>query len=66
MLSRLSAVVQDVFVVAPGILKGIGKDGHSVKGSLVVDAIGEGKYGGSEPRGVEGDGAEGIAEDVNN
>jgi len=38
MLARLSAVVQDVCVVATGILKGIGKDGHSVEGFLFVDA----------------------------
>ncbi|HEV3436887.1 MAG TPA: hypothetical protein VG122_05990 [Gemmata sp.] len=64
MLARLSAVVQDVGIVATDILKGIGKDGHSVEGSLFVDASCKSNNGGSEPRVVDGDGAEGVAENV--
>ncbi|HEV3440275.1 MAG TPA: hypothetical protein VG122_23175 [Gemmata sp.] len=64
MLARLSAVVQDIFVVTLCVLKGIGQDGHSVKGFLGVDAVGERNDCGSEPGGVEGDGAEWVAEDV--
>ena len=64
MLARLSAMVQDVFVVTSGVLKGITKDRHSVKGFLFVDASGERMDCGREPRLVEGDGAEWVAEDV--
>jgi len=32
-------MVQDVFVVTTGLLKGISKDGHSVKGFLFEDAL---------------------------
>ena len=60
MLARLSAVAQDFFVVATGILKGIGKDGHAVKGFFFIDAFSKSKDGGSEPRGVDCDGVEGI------
>ena len=63
MLAWLSAVVQHFFVVATGILKGIGEDGHSVKGFIGVDASGKGKDGRCEPGAVEGDRAEGVADD---
>jgi hypothetical protein len=58
MLARLSAVVEDVVVIATSILQRIGKDGHSVKGFLDVDAVGERNDCGSEQEGVECDGAE--------
>ncbi len=60
----LSAVAEDVLVVAPGILKGIGQNGHAVEGTLGVDSAGEGNDGGREPNWVKGDGAEGVAEDI--
>ena len=62
-----SAVVQDVFVVAAGILKGIGEDWEAVKGTVDVDAFGEAENSGGEPRGVNDDGAEGErAKDISN
>src|SRR4051812_43248989 len=64
MLTRLTAVVEDVFVVATGVLKCIGEDRHPVKGTLLVDVFGKSDDGGSQPRRVDGDGAEGVAEDV--
>jgi hypothetical protein len=39
--ARLSAVVQHILVLAPGVLKGIGKDRQAVKGTVGVDAFGE-------------------------
>ena len=62
--TRLSAVVQDVLVLAPSILKGISKDWETIKGTLGVDAFGERENGGGEPGGIEGDGAEGVAYDA--
>jgi hypothetical protein len=44
MWARGAQVVQDVFIVATNILKGIGEDGHSVEGFLRVNAIGKGKH----------------------
>jgi hypothetical protein len=64
MLPRLAAVVQEVFVVAPGVLESVGEDGHAVEGTLGVDAIGEGEDGWREPGGVEVDGAERVSEKV--
>ena len=60
MLTRLSAVVQDIVVVATGVLKGFGKDRHSVEGFLGVDARGEDEDVGRKPGGVDGDGAEQV------
>ena len=64
MLARLTAMVQDVGVGAATFFKGVGKDRHSVKCFFIVDRLGEVLNGGGEPDGVEGDGAEGVAEDV--
>ncbi len=64
MLPRPAAVVQDVFVVAAGVLKGVGEDGHVVEGTIGVDAIGEGEDGWREPGGGDGDGTEGVAENL--
>ena len=66
MLTRLSAVVQDVFVVAPGVLQCISEDRHSVECSFGVDTTGKSKNGRCEPGGIESDRAEGDAEDVTN
>jgi hypothetical protein len=45
MLAGLSKVVQNLIVVAPGVLKGVGQDGKAVEGFLVVGALGEGENG---------------------
>jgi hypothetical protein len=36
--NHIAAVVQDVVVIAPGVLKGVGQDRESVKGPFIVDA----------------------------
>jgi hypothetical protein len=59
-----AAMAEDVRVVAAGVLQGIGEDGKSVEGAIVVDTTSERDNGGSEPGGVGGDGAEGIAHDA--
>ena len=64
--TRSSAVVENIGVFAPGILESVGEDRKAVEGSIGVDAFGEGKDGRGEPGWVEGDGAEGVAEDVPN
>jgi hypothetical protein len=60
----LAAVIQNILVVATGILEGIGKDRHTFKGFLSEDATGKGKDAGRKPRGDDSDGAEGVAEDA--
>jgi hypothetical protein len=62
--ARLPAVVQDVGVVASGVLERIGQDRHPVECSLSVDAFSQSDGGFGTPRSFNGDGAEGIAEDV--
>src|SRR5262249_21263206 len=64
MLARLSAVVQDVGIVAAGIFEGVGEDGQAVEGSVVVDRLGQGDDVRCSAGGVESDRAEGVAEDV--
>src|SRR4051794_13148993 len=59
-----SAVVQDAGVVAARVLQGVGQDGQVVEATVLVDGIGEGRDGGRPPGGIEGDGAEGVADDV--
>jgi hypothetical protein len=48
-------VVEDVGVVAAGILQGVGQNGHPVKGVLGIDAFGKQNDGGGEPSGVKND-----------
>jgi hypothetical protein len=60
----VAAVGEDVRVVAAGVFEGIGQDRHAVEGTVVVDAASERDDGGREPGGIDGDGPEGIAEDV--
>src|SRR5580700_872731 len=62
MNARLSAVISDVLVVATGILKGISEDRHRGEVARIVHLLGKGEDGGSEPRRVESDGVEWIAE----
>jgi hypothetical protein len=66
MRARLTAVVQHVFVFVTSVLKGIGKDGHSVEGFLFVDTFCKSKENGRQPIWVKRDGAEGVTEDVTN
>ena len=58
MLARLPAVVQDVLIVAPGVLKGISKDWHSVEGTVLVDASSKRANVRREPSGVNDGGTE--------
>jgi hypothetical protein len=39
-IPRLAAVVQDVGIVAATFFESIGKDGHKVEGTYIVDALG--------------------------
>ena len=64
MLPRLAAVIQDVGVVAAGVFEGVGEDGQAVEGPFVIDGGGKGNDGGSEPDGIDGYGAERVAEDA--
>src|SRR5262245_45063945 len=71
MLSGLAAMVQDVGVVATSILQGVCKYSETVvferprrKGAIVVGGLGQRQHGWGAPRGVDGDGAEGVAKDV--
>ena len=57
-------MAQDVLVAATCFRKGVGQFRHPLEGTVIVDGLGEGFHFGDEPRGVEGDGAEGVAEDV--
>ncbi len=55
-----AAVVEDVGVIAPGILKGVGEDRHPVECLFVVDPIGARNDGGREPGWFKIDKAERI------
>jgi hypothetical protein len=52
MLSRLSAVLQEGFVVASGVLQRIGKNGHPIKGFLFGNAFCQQEDGGCAPTAV--------------
>jgi hypothetical protein len=45
-------------------LKGVGEDRHRGEIARLIHAAGHGRHVGRAPVGVEGDGAEGVAEDV--
>ena len=64
MLARLSAVVQDVRVIAAGVFQGIGQDRQAVEVAVVVDSCCEGNDGGSAPGRIAGRGPEGTAENA--
>ncbi|MBN9121063.1 MAG: hypothetical protein J0I06_18245, partial [Planctomycetes bacterium] len=64
MFCRLSAVVKDFDVIAPGILKGIGKDGHRRKVAGLVHLPGERQRSAGSPLREERGRAERVAEDV--
>jgi hypothetical protein len=57
-------MAQDFRVGTSGFFQGVGEDAHLVKGAVDVDCLRESFHLGGEPRGVDGDGAERIAEDV--
>src|SRR5262245_60741205 len=61
---RVAAVVEDVVVVATGVLKCIGENRHAVKGAVVVNALRQQKHIRRAPCGVEVHRTEGGAEDV--
>ena len=64
MLTWLSAVDQDAPMVASRLLQGIGQLRHPVESSVVVDSLGQFNHGGRQPRRLDGEGLEGVAEDV--
>ena len=64
MRPRSPAVIEDVGVLAPGILESVGEDREAVEGPIGVDAFGEGENGGREPGEIEGDAVERVADDV--
>ena len=58
------AVLQDLGVLAAGVLKCIGKDRHRGEVPGVVHLLCEVYHCGGEPGWIESDGVEGVAEDV--
>ena len=44
---------EEVLVVAPGVLQGIGQDGEAVESAVLVDAGSEGDDIGCEPRVID-------------
>ena len=61
-LAGLPAMIQNVGVGAAGVFEGVGEDGEAVEGTVGVDGFGELRDGGGEPRAIEVDGAEGVAD----
>ncbi len=64
MLARLPAVFQHIDIRAAGIFQRIRQDWHAVVGPVVVDGLREGGDIAGEPGRGDGDGPEGVAEDV--
>src|ERR1700682_2707990 len=65
MRPRLTAVVEDLGVVAPGFFKSFGQKRQAlVVSPFIVDRLGQGKDGPLFPSGVEGDWAVRVADDV--
>ena len=63
-LVRVAAVVQDRGIFAAGVLQGVREDRHRAEVAGVVHRPRDADGGGGLPAGIEGDGAEGIAKDV--
>src|SRR3954453_17546304 len=62
-----AAVTQQVGVGAAGLFEGVGEDRQVVEGAVVVDLPGDRGYGAvvpGQPRGIDGDRAERVAEDL--
>jgi hypothetical protein len=57
-------MVQDVVVIASGVLKGVSQDWHSVKSTLLVNAFGKNANVGREPSGINGGGAERVSHNL--
>jgi hypothetical protein len=53
-LARLTAMVQDISIVATGVFEGIAEDRHALEGTLVVDGLGQSEDDGGAPGGIEG------------
>src|SRR5689334_11058060 len=71
MRPRRAQMREDVGAVAACFLQGVGKDGEAVslqrpgwQGAVVVGGLSEGNDGGRLPCVLDGDGAEGVAEDA--
>jgi hypothetical protein len=64
MFARLTAMKKDIRIFATRFLQSIRKNGHSVKRFVCVDAISKRNDSGSEPSGVNGNRAEGVADNV--
>jgi hypothetical protein len=60
----VAAVVENDGVFAPGVLEGVGEDWHRGELARLVHLPGQLHDGGGTPVRVEGDGVEGVAEDV--
>jgi len=63
-LSVAATVIEHVGGLAAGDLQRVGQDRHPVEGAVVMNRECEDDGGGRESFRVEGDGAEGVAEDV--
>lgn len=57
-------MAEDFLVGTSCFFEFVNKEGELVEGAVVVDSLCQGFNGGRKPGGVEGDGVEGIAEDV--
>ena len=67
MRAGAATVIENLRVGAAGFLQGIGEDRHDVVAAVVVDRLrefGNGAVVPGEPIGIDGDRAEGVAEDV--
>lgn len=62
--ARLSAVVQDVVMVAPGVLKGVRENGHHAEVARLVHLGGERNGGVGAPERGEADRAKRVTENV--
>jgi hypothetical protein len=58
------AMGEHIRVVATGFLQRVGQDWQAAERAIGVDAVGEREDRGRAPARIDGDGAEGIAEDV--
>src|SRR5579883_462014 len=64
MLAGETAVVEDVGIVAPGVLKCVGQNRHRGEVAGVVHLLDKRDNGRCEPQRVKGDAAKWIADDV--
>jgi hypothetical protein len=59
-------MIQDVGIGAAGVLQGVGEDGESVEGTIVIDRLGETDDGRGKPTKINEDRPERVAEEVMN